>query len=102
MQYVYELPISVRNRMLGYAVNGWQLSGAVFWRSGIPFSVLSAAYSANGNGIVQGSGPQYASVVSGVPLYEHAAMHGATPPGPIRWLYPAAVVSGVYLGKGAC
>ena len=50
---------------LGYAVNGWQVSGTVFWHSGLPFSVLSTPYSANGNGIVQGSGPQFASIVPG-------------------------------------
>ena len=27
VQYVYQLPVKVRNRMLGYAVNGWQISG---------------------------------------------------------------------------
>ena len=54
------------------ALNGWQVSGTAFWHSGLPFSVLSAPYSANGNGIVQGSGPQYASVVPGVPLYRHS------------------------------
>ena len=62
-----ELPIKVANRPLGYALNGWQISGTVFWHSGLPFSVLSTPYSANGNGIVQGSGPQFASVVPGVP-----------------------------------
>ena len=61
-----ELPIKVRNHALGYALNGWQVSGTVFWHSGIPFSVLSTPYSANGNGIVQGSGPQFASLVPGV------------------------------------
>ncbi len=70
-QYVYQLPIKARNPRLARALNGWQVSGTVFWHSGLPFSVLSAPYSANGNGIVQGSGPQYASVVPGVPLYEH-------------------------------
>src|SRR6202790_4168461 len=45
-QYVYQLPLKVRNRPLGYAVNGWQVSGTVFWHSGIPFSVLSTPYSA--------------------------------------------------------
>ena len=55
-QYVYQLPIKVRGRGLGYALNGWQISGTVFWHSGIPFSVLSTAYSANGDGIVNGSG----------------------------------------------
>ncbi len=70
-QYVYQFPVKVQDRPLGYALNGWQVSGTVFWHSGIPFSVLSTPYSANGNGIVNGSGPQFASVVHGVPLYEH-------------------------------
>ena len=51
-----ELPVKVHNHALGYALNGWQISGTAFWHSGIPFSVLSTPYSANGNGIVQGSG----------------------------------------------
>ena len=70
-QYVYQLPLKVRNKALGTVVNGWQVSGTAFWHSGVPFSVLSTPYSANGDGIVQGSGPQFASVVAGVPLYEH-------------------------------
>jgi hypothetical protein len=102
LQYVYQLPVKVRNRMLGYAVNGWQLSGSVFRRSGIPFSVLSAPYTANGNGIVQRGGPQYASVVSGVPLYEHQAISGVTQPGTIQWLNPDAFVSSVDPSTGAC
>ena len=101
-QYTYQLPIKARNRMLGYAVNGWQVSGTAFWHSGIPFSVLSAPYSANGNGIVQGSGPQYASVVPGVPLYEHNPIPGVTQPGTIQWLNPAAFVSSVDPSTGAC
>ena len=40
-QYVYQFPVKVQNRLLGYALNGWQVSGTVFWHSGIPFSVLS-------------------------------------------------------------
>ena len=70
-QFVYQLPIKVRNHRLAYALNGWQTSGTMFWHSGVPFSVLSTPYSANGNGIVQGSGPQFASLVPGVPLYAH-------------------------------
>ena len=65
-QYVYQLPVRVRSHSLGYALNGWQISGTAFWHSGVPFSVLSTPYSANGNGIVQGSGPQFASLVPGV------------------------------------
>jgi hypothetical protein len=75
--YVYEMPIKLRSR-LGHALNGWQLSESVFWHSGLPFSVLSAPYSANGNGIVNGSGPQFASVVPGVPLYARAAIRRRT------------------------
>ena len=101
-QYVYQLPVKVQNRMLGYALNGWQISGTAFWHSGLPFSVLSAPYTANGNGIVQGSGPQYASVVPGVPLYEHQSIPGVTQPGAIQWLNPDAFVSAVDPSTGAC
>jgi hypothetical protein len=101
-QYVYRLPLNFRNHMLAAGLNGWQVSGTAFWHSGLPFSVLSAPYSANGNGIVQGSGPQYASVVPGVPLYEHNPIPGITQPGTIQWLNPAAFVSSVDPSTGAC
>jgi hypothetical protein len=101
-QYVYELPLKVRNHALGYAINGWQVSGTVFWHSGIPFSVLSTPYSANGNGIVQGGGPQFASVVPGAPIYEHSPIPGITQPSTIQWLNPDAFVSKVDPSTGAC
>ncbi len=101
-QYVYQLPVKVRSRTLGYALNGWQISGAVFRRSGIPFSVLSSSYSGNRGGIVQGGGPQYASVVSGVPLYTHEAIPGVTQPGTIQWLNPDAFLSSVDPSTGSC
>jgi hypothetical protein len=101
-QYVYQFPVKVQNRLLGYALNGWQVSGTVFWHSGIPFSILSTPYSANGNGIVNGSGPQFASVVPGVPLYEHNPIPGVTQPGTVQWLNPDAFVSTVDPSTGAC
>jgi len=101
-QYVYQLPIRVRSRLAGYALNGWQVSGTLFWHSGLPFSVLSTPYSANGNGIVQGGGPQYASMVAGVPVYDHHAIPGVTQPGTIQWLNPNAFVSAVDPSTGAC
>jgi hypothetical protein len=102
-QYVYELPVKVHNHTLGYALNGWQISGSVFWHSGVPFSVLSTPYSANGNGIVQGSGPQFASVVPGVnPYCKHCNIPGVTQPGTIQWLNPDAFVSAVDPSTGAC
>jgi hypothetical protein len=101
-QYVYQLPIKVRDPRLARALNGWQVSGTAFWHSGLPFSVLSTPYSANGNGIVQGSGPEYASVVPGVPLYEHNSIAGITQPGTIQWLNPDAFVSSVDPSTGEC
>jgi hypothetical protein len=101
-QYVYQLPVRVRNHSLGYALNGWQISGTAFWHSGVPFSVLSTPYSANGNGIVQGSGPQFASVVPGVPLYEHHPIPGVTQAATLQWLNPDAFVSAVDPSTGQC
>jgi hypothetical protein len=107
-QYVYQLPIRVRSHSLGYALNGWQISGTAFWHSGVPFSVLSTPYSAinpiteKEEGIVQGSGPQFASAVPGVPLYAHHPIPGVTQAGTIQWLNPAAFVSAVDPGTGQC
>src|SRR6202453_3464846 len=101
-QYVYQFPVKVKNPLLGHALNGWQVSGTVFWHSGIPFSVLSTPYSADGNGIVNGSGPQFASAVQGVPLYAHGPIAGVTQPGTLQWLNPNAFVSTVDPSTGAC
>jgi Carboxypeptidase regulatory-like domain len=101
-QYVYQLPLNFKNRALAHALNGWQVSGTFFWHSGIPFSVLSTPYSANGNGLVNGSGPQFASVIPGVPLYEHKPIPGITQPGTVQWLNPNAFVSTVDPSTGAC
>jgi hypothetical protein len=101
-QYVYQLPLKFRSRHLAYALNDWQVSGTVFWHSGIPFSVLSTPYSANGNGIVNGSGPQFASVIPGVSLYAHRPIPGVTQPGTVQWLNPNAFVSVVDPSTGAC
>jgi hypothetical protein len=99
--YTYPLPVRLRGA-LGTALNGWQVSGSAFWHSGLPFSVLSTPYSANGNGIVNGSGPQFASVVPGVPLYDHNPIPGVTQPGTLQWLNPNAFLSVVDPSTGAC
>jgi len=108
-QYVYQVPIRVKSRASGYALNGWQVSGTAFWHSGIPFSVLSTPYSAPCQqnpqlacGIVQGGGPQFASVVPSVPVYEHRSIPGVTQPGTIQWLNPDAFLSTVDPSTGAC
>lgn len=100
--YVYQLPLSVKNHALGYVLNGWEVSGAVFGHSGVPFSVLSTPYSAGGQGIVNGSGPRFASINPGVPLYEHNPIPGVTQPGTLQWLNPNAFASAVDPSTGAC
>ncbi len=111
-QYVYQLPFKVRSHSLGYALNGWQLSGTAFWHSGVPFSVLSTPYSAcvtttSGGpcvqkGIVQGSGPQFASLVPGVDPYCRHCNLPSTQAGTIQWLNPNAFVSAVDPSTGDC
>ena len=108
-QYVYQLPVRVRSHSLGYALNGWQISGTVFWHSGVPFSVLSTPYSAinpitmQEEGIVQGSGPQFASLAPGVnPYCRHCNIPGVTPAGTIQWLNPDAFISAVDSSTGQC
>jgi len=101
-QYVYQLPVKVRSQWLGHLVNDWQISGTLFWHSGVPFSVLSTPYSANGNGIVQASGPQFASVVPGVDPYCRHCNLASTQPGTVQWLNPDAFISAVDPSTGAC
>jgi hypothetical protein len=107
-QYVYQLPVRVRSHTLGYVLNGWQISGTAFWHSGVPFSVLSTPYSAANpstglqGGVLQGSGPQFASVAPGVPLYMHHPIPGVTPAGTLQWLNPDAFVSAVDPSTGQC
>ena len=80
----------------------WAQSGTAFWHSGVPFSVQSAPYSVNGEGIIQGGGPQFASVRPGVPLYHKSPINGVTQPGTLQWLNPDAFVSAVDPSTGAC
>ena len=107
-QYVYPLPVRVRRHSLGYALNGWQISGTMFWHSGVPFSVLSTPYSAvnaitmQEEGIVQGSGPQFASLVPGENPYCRHCNLPATPQGTIQWLNPDAFISAVDPSTGKC
>jgi hypothetical protein len=100
--YVYELPFRTSHSRWKALVEGWQVSGTVFLHSGLPFTVLSAPYTANGDGIVQASGPQFASLLPGVPIYSHGAVPGVTPAGAIQWLNPNAFVSAVDPATGTC
>ena len=99
---VYEIPFRSSRALLHRAFGGWQFSGTAFLHSGLPFSVLSAPYTANNNGIFQGSGPQFAQRVPGVPLYRKTAVAGVTQPGSLQWLNPDAFASVVDPSTGAC
>jgi len=61
--------------------------------SGLPFTVLSQPYTANGNGVFQASGPQFARRVPGVNVYRKTAYPGVTVAGTKQWLNPDAFVS---------
>jgi hypothetical protein len=99
---VYELPFRSSQALLRGALGGWQVSGTAILHSGLPFSVLSAPYTANNNGIFQGSGPQFANRVPGVPLYRKTPAPGVTQPGSLQWLNPDAFASVVDPSTGAC
>jgi hypothetical protein len=99
---VYEVPFHSTHAILNRALGGWQVSQTVFLHSGVPFSVLSASYTANNRGIFQGSGPQYANRVPGVLLYRKTSVPGVTETGTRQWLNPDAFASVVDPSTGAC
>ena len=84
---VYQVPFHSGNAMLRQVFGGWSFSETAFLHSGLPFSVLSQQYSANGNGVLQASNPaqtiqfaapEYANRVPGVPLYRKTPYPGVT------------------------
>jgi hypothetical protein len=99
---IYEIPFHSSHTGLRYMLSGWQASQTAFLHSGLPFSVVSAPYTANNDGVFQGSGPQYANRVPGVPLYRKSRVTGVTQPGSLQWLNPDAFASVVDPSTGAC
>ena len=99
---LYQIPFRSKHSALRAALGGWSFSETVFFHTGIPFTVLSQPYTASGNGIFQGGGPQFARRVPGVPLYRKTSYSGVTQPGTKQWLNPAAFVSVVDPTTGGC
>jgi hypothetical protein len=108
---IYQIPFHSANPILRQAFGGWSFSETAFLHSGLPFSVLSQEYSANGNGVfqdtdpaqtIQFAEPNYANRVPGVPLYLKTPYAGVTVSGTKQWLNPAAFVSTVDPTTGAC
>jgi hypothetical protein len=99
---VYEIPFHSSHVFLRKILGNWQVSETAFLHSGLPFTVVSAPYTANNNGVFQGSGPQYANRVPGVPLYRKSSISGVTQTGSRQWLNPDAFASVVDPSTGAC
>ncbi len=99
---VYEVPFHSTHKALSSTLGGWQVAQTAILHSGVPFSVLSAPYTANNKGIFQGSGPQYADRVLGVPLYRKTPVAEVTQTGTRQWLNPDAFASVVDPATGAC
>ena len=107
---LYQVPFHSSNDLLRHVFGGWSLSETAFLHSGLPFSVLSQPYIANGNGVFQANGasstqfnaPAYANRVPGAPVYNKHPIAGVTVAGTRQWLNPTAFVSVVDPATGAC
>ncbi len=99
---IYQIPFSSAHALLRALFRNWSLSETAFLHTGLPFSVLSQPYTANGNGVFQASGPQFARRAPGQPLYRKTAFSGVTVAGTRQWLNPDAFISTVDPSTGAC
>jgi hypothetical protein len=99
---IYKIPFRSHRATLRAVLGGWSFSETAFLHSGIPFTVLSQPYTANGKGVFQASGPQFARRVTGVPVYRKTAYPSVTVAGSKQWLNPDAFVSVVDPETGAC
>jgi hypothetical protein len=107
---LYQVPFHSDHAVLRHTFGGWSFSETAILHSGLPFSVLSQPYIANGNGVFQANGastiqfnaPAYANRVPGVPVYSETPVAGVTEAGTKQWLNPNAFVSVVDPATGAC
>lgn len=107
---LYQVPFQSSHIALRDMFAGWAFSETAILHSGLPFSVLSQPYIANGKGVFQANGasttqfnaPAYANRVRGVPIYDRNPVAGVTVAGTRQWLNPSAFVSVVDPASGAC
>ena len=99
---MYQIPYSSAHALLRALFRNWSFSETAFFHTGLPFTVLSQPYTANGNGVFQASGPQFANRAPGQPLYRKTAVDGVTVVGTRQWLNPDAFISVVDPSTGAC
>jgi hypothetical protein len=105
--YIYQFPSPIHgNKILGGALNGWQVSGDLFVHSGYPFSVTGPGYGANGNGVFQGGAPgMFLAAPTGQPVYAKwkTGLSTQTPgKAEVQWLNPNAFTTVVDSTTGAC
>jgi hypothetical protein len=99
---IWQIPFASSHASMRALMSGWSVSETAFFHTGLPFTVLSQPYTANGNGVFQASGPQFARRVRGAPLYRKTAYSGVTVAGTRQWLNPEAFISVVDPTTGAC
>ena len=99
---IYQVPFASKRLLLRAMFKNWSFSETAFLHSGLPFSVLSQPYTANGNGVFQANGPQFASRVPGQPLYQKTPVAAVTIAGTRQWLNPNAFLSVVDPTTGDC
>jgi hypothetical protein len=99
---IYRIPFASRQLLLRSLFRNWSVSETAFLHSGLPFTVLSQPYTANGKGVLQANGPEFARRVPGQPLYQKTPVAGVTVPGTRQWLNPNAFDSVVDPTTGAC
>ena len=99
---LYQIPFHSNREFLRQVLGGWSFSETVFLHTGLPFTILSQPYTANGNGVFQSSGPQFARRIPGVSLYEKSAVRGVTVAGTRQWINPNAFASVIDPSTGAC
>jgi len=107
---LYQIPFQSSHLFLSKMFGGWSISETAILHSGLPFSVLSQPYIANGNGVFQANGastvqfnaPAYANRIPGVPVYQKSSVVGVTVAGTKQWINPNAFVSAVDPTTGAC
>jgi hypothetical protein len=99
---LYQVPFHSSHAALRHLLGGWSFSETAILHSGLPFTVLSQPYTADGHGVFQASGPQFARRIPGVALYSKAPYPGVTVAGTKQWLNPNAFLSVVDPSNGAC
>jgi hypothetical protein len=75
---IYQIPFASKHLLMRALFRNWSVSETAFLHSGLPFTVLSQPYTANGNGVFQANGPQFARRIPEQPLYQKTPYSGVT------------------------